>query len=236
MPQGFDGFKIVQLSDLHGAQFGKGNERLIKKVKAQKPDIIVLTGDFLDSKTGAADNAQLIEALPLIAPTYFVSGNHDVVSEEFDEFCSMLIDSGVIILEGEYTLIQRGEDEIVLAGIEDPTTWGDVTKATELVDIICENAGGKFTVMLAHRNYWAEIEPKLKVDIILCGHAHGGIVRLPIIGGVFGTDRSFFPKHVDGVTQTDEYSLIVSRGLGNSIFIPRFLNRPEIISLTLKAK
>jgi len=234
LPEVFDGFKIVHLSDLHGAQFGEDNSRLLKKVRAQQPDIIVLTGDFLDSDTGADDNDALIKALPLIAPTYFVSGNHDVVSEDFEKFCELMEENSVTILRGEYTLLERSSEEIVLAGIEDPTTWGNITKATELVDIIQENEGDIFTVMLAHRNYWPEVEPELKVDIIMCGHAHGGIVRLPLLGGVLGTDRSFFPEYVDGVVQTEEYSMIVSRGLGNSIFIPRFLNRPEIISLTLK--
>ena len=236
LPTEFDGFKIVHLSDLHGEEFGKGNSRLLEEVEAQKPDIIVLTGDFLDDDTDADDNAELIKALPLIAQTYYVSGNHDVVSEDFDKFVSMLEENGIRFLRGEYELLERAEAQIAVAGIEDPTTWGEITKATELVDIMLEDGIECFTVMLAHRNYWVELEPDLKVDIILCGHAHGGIIRLPFIGGLLGTDRTLFPDYVDGVTQTDEYSMVVSRGLGNSIGIPRFLNRPEIISIELKTK
>ncbi|MBR5260558.1 MAG: metallophosphoesterase [Oscillospiraceae bacterium] len=236
LPTEFDGFKIVHLSDLHGEEFGKGNSILLEKVRDQKPDIIVMTGDFLDDDTGADDNAELIKALPLIAPTYYVSGNHDVVSEDFDKFVSMLEENGIRFLRGEYELLERSEAQIAVAGIEDPTTWGEITKATELVDIMHESGVECFAVMLAHRNYWVELEPNLGVDIILCGHAHGGIIRLPFIGGLLGTDRTLFPDYVDGVTQTDEYSMVVSRGLGNSIAIPRFLNRPEIITIELKAE
>ena len=234
LPESFDGFRIVQLSDLHGAQFGKNNSRLVKKVAELEPDIIALTGDYFDNREDLAVTETLCRRLTEIAPVYFISGNHDWASGLISEAAEMLERVGVTYLRNEYEVLVKDGAEIVLAGVEDPNGWKVMTRPDELVDIIQNDHPGDFTILLGHRNDWPEKYPRLNVDIILSGHGHGGIVRLPLVGGVIGTDRRLFPKYDAGEFRSGQYTMIVSRGLGGSI-IPRFLNTPDVVVVTLKA-
>lgn len=242
LPASFDGFRIVQLSDLHCREYGQDNSRLIEKVRELSPDIIALTGDFLDkfgSDDGGAQTPQLkefFEHLTEIAPCYYVSGNHEWASGEINQLSVLLEELGIKYLRNEYVLLQRGGDNIVLAGVEDPNGLADMISPTELVDIINKDYPEGFTVLLGHRNYWMEKYPDLKVDIILSGHAHGGIIRLPFAGGVFGTNGDFFPEYDAGRFSRGGYDLIISRGLGDSLPFVRLLNNPEIVSVVLRAE
>lgn len=236
LPESFDGFTVVQLSDLHGAEFGRGNSRLLDKVKAAEPDMIAITGDMADEDTDMAVIDSLLASLAEIAPCYYVSGNHEWGAGRMEEVRQCLDKHGVHYLSNDYVLSERDGESIVIAGVEDPNGPFDMMRPDELVDIIKAEQEGSFRLLLGHRNYWAERYPKLEVDIIMCGHAHGGIVRLPFAGGVLGTGFEFFPEHVDGAEQVGQYTLVISRGLGNSIPVPRFLNNPEIVVLTLKSE
>lgn len=235
LSEAFDGFRIVQLSDVHGAEFGEGNGVLLEKVKEAAPDLIALTGDLIDKDTEMAAVNRLLEGLTAIAPVYFVSGNHEWGDGDFDALRTLLDKHSVTYLQNEHLLLERGEASIVLAGVEDPNGWKDMPTPEETVDIILEEQGECFTVLLGHRNYWVEEYPDLMVDLILCGHAHGGIIRLPFVGGVIGTGRELFPDYVDGAFESGRYTMIVSRGLGSAP-IPRFLNNPEIVSVTLQSE
>jgi len=235
LPEQFDGFTIVQLSDVHGAQFGPGNVRLLEQVRRESPDIIALTGDLADEFTDMEVIDSLLGELAGIAPVYYVSGNHEWASELLPELEPLFEKHGVNYLRNECVMLERGTDSIVLAGVEDPNGWRDMSEPDEIVDIIRDNHGDAFTVLLGHRNYWAEEYPDLPVDVILCGHAHGGIIRLPLLGGVLGTGRVLFPDYVDGVHKVGQYTLIISRGLGQSPVAPRFLNNPEIVSVRLES-
>ncbi len=237
LPQAFDGFRIVQLSDLHGSEFGRDNARLIEKVAGEDPDIIALTGDFLDEGRVAEELPELdalARGLARIAPVFFVSGNHDWASGAIEELAAVLEAAGVTYLRNEYLPLERNGERVILAGAEDPNGWADMETPEELVDIMSTEYPVEYKILLAHRNYWPEKYPELAVDIIFCGHAHGGIIRLPIVGGVVGTDATLFPEHVAGVYRQGQYALVVSRGLGNSVPVPRFGNTPEIVSVTLR--
>lgn len=241
LPRSFDGFRIVQLSDLHLAQFGEENEKLLRLTAAQEPDIIALTGDFLQSGDlrveGQAKSLEpLFAALSEIAPCYFVSGNHDWASGDIEELVAALETMGVKYLRNEYVTLEREGKSIVLAGVEDPNGYANQLKPEGLVDIIYSEQPDSFRILLAHRNYWATEYPDLQVDIILCGHAHGGIVRLPFLGGVLGNEGELFPGYEDGAHRVGRYEMVVSRGLGNSVMPPRFLNNPEIVTVVLRAK
>lgn len=235
LPAAFDGFRLVQLSDLHGARFGKGNARLLAAVRAERPELIALTGDILqtgsDSEVFAA--ASLCAALARIAPTYFVSGNHDVSCGALPRLASALAAAGVTYLRGGYEEITRPGGSIVVCGVEDARAGARVTPADELVRRAREKCPDGFLLFLGHRNDWLRKYPFLDVDLALGGHAHGGIVRLPLIGGLLGNDARFFPDY-DGGLYRGSYDLIVSRGLGNSVPIPRLFNIPEIVSVTLR--
>ena len=236
LPSGFDGFKIVQLSDLHGASYGKENVKLIRAVKDAQPDLIALTGDFVESGDYLPELYDLCKNLRAVSPVYFVSGNHDWASRQIDEIADVLSDSGATYLRNDYTLLQSGDDSIVLCGVEDPNGYADMIKPDGLVDIIRDQYPDKYLILLAHRNYWIDIYPDLPVDIIFCGHGHGGIIRIPFIGGVLGTNLELFPEYTAGLYDGTHYKMLVSRGLGNIAHIPRFLNNPQIVSVTFEAK
>ncbi|MBP8641109.1 MAG: metallophosphoesterase [Oscillospiraceae bacterium] len=238
LPQSFDGYRVVQLSDLHTAQFGEDNDKLINDVTEQNPDIIVITGDLLvrhmEKTNGEQTQAMkpLLEELTEIAPCYFVSGNHEWASGEISELTALLEQLNIIYLKNEFVIIEKGGESIVLAGVEDPNGPADMMKPDELAGIISRNYPDKYIMLLAHRNNWLEKYPDLPVDTILCGHAHGGIVRLPLVGGILGTEMDFLPKYDAGVFNEGNYDLVVSRGLGGQI--PRFLNNPELVTVVLK--
>ena len=233
IPMSFDGFKIVQLSDLHGAEFG---DELLDAVKAEAPDLIALTGDFITTAENLPAAERAIKGLTEISDVCFVSGNHDFGSGEISALEDMLGRYGVKYLKNEFFALERDGDELVIAGVEDPNGWADMIQPEELAAQLREEYKNEFAVLLGHRNYWMEEYPELPVDLILCGHAHGGLIRIPGVGGLVSTDRTLFPDYDAGLYDNGVYKMIVSRGLGNSVRMPRLLNRPEIVSITLSAK
>lgn len=235
LPESFDGFKIVQLSDLHGAEFGEDGMGLVEKVKELEPDMIALTGDFVTDEGDLAAVKKLAGRLTELCPVYFVSGNHEFGSGLAVKVRNILERAGVKYLSNEYLTISRGEDEILLGGVEDPLAYADMLSPDELAQKMNDAAPDAFKILLGHRNYWMTEYPELPVDLIFCGHAHGGLIRIPGVGGLIGTDRRLFPDFDAGQFNNGRYTLIVSRGLGNSVPIPRVFNRPEIVCVELSS-
>ena len=235
LPESFDGFKIVQLADLHGAEFGEDGMELVEKVKELEPDIIALTGDFVTDEGDLAAVKKLAGRLTELCPVYFVSGNHEFGSGLAVKVRNILERAGVKYLSNEYLTISRGEDGILLGGVEDPLAYADMLSPDELAQKMNDAAPDAFKILLGHRNYWMTEYPELPVDLIFCGHAHGGLVRIPGVGGLIGTDRRLFPDFDAGQFNNGRYTLIVSRGLGNSVSIPRVFNRPEIVCVELSS-
>lgn len=235
LPESFDGFKIVQLSDLHGAEFGEDGMGLVEKVKELEPDIIALTGDFVTDEGDLAAVERLAARLVKLCPVYFISGNHEFGSGLAVKVRNILERAGVKYLSNEYLTISRGEDGILLGGVEDPLAYADMLSPDELAQKMNDAAPDAFKILLGHRNYWMTEYPELPVDLIFCGHAHGGLVRIPGVGGLIGTDRRLFPDFDAGQFNNGRYTLIVSRGLGNSVSIPRVFNRPEIVCVELSS-
>lgn len=231
LSQSFSGFKIVQLSDFHGAELVTD---IVETVREQKPDIIALTGDFITDEGDLPAVEQLVSQLTDICEVYFISGNHDFASGRIAELSDILSSRGVKYLKNEYVTIQSGGESIVLAGVEDPNSWADLEPPDAFLKRVRAEHPDDYIVLLGHRNYWMEKYPDLPVELILCGHAHGGIVRIPGVGGLLSTDRTLFPDYEAGMYDNGNYTMIVSRGLGNSISVPRLMNRPEIISIELK--
>lgn len=235
LPESFDGFKIVQLSDLHGAEFGEDGMELVDKVGSLEPDMIALTGDFVTDEGDLAAVEKLAARLVKLCPVYFVSGNHEFGSGLAVKVRNILERAGVKYLSNEYLTISRGEDEILLGGVEDPLAYADMLSPDELAQKMNDAAPDAFKILLGHRNYWMTEYPELPVDLIFCGHAHGGLIRIPGVGGLIGTDRRLFPDFDAGEYNNGRYTLIVSRGLGNSVPIPRVFNRPEIVCVELSS-
>lgn len=241
LPEEFDGYKIAHLSDLHGHEYGEGNADLLKRVREQSPALIVITGDLIDQKSQLAMVPALAQGLAAIAPTYYVTGNHEwaLGTGTVRELKSLLAQCGVAVLSNEYEILERNGVRIVLAGVDDPNGYADQTTPEELAARIRQDEPGLFTILLAHRNDRFGQYANAGYGFVLSGHGHGGIVRLPFAGGLIGTDRRFFPPWTAGVYTVGDSTLFVSRGLGNNT-VPfkgfRIFNRPELAVLTLKAK
>lgn len=237
LPEGFDGCTIVQLSDLHGAEFGENNEELLAEVRAAEPDYIFLTGDLLDQYRATPQSyaVELCRALVDIAPTYFITGNHEWALPDVKGLKAALSEAGVTVLTNEYKVLERGGDSILLAGIDDPNGFADQKTPGELAEEIYGAYDDPFWLLLAHRNnYFKTQYAALGADLTISGHAHGGLFRLPGTDGLIGVERNLFPDLTAGFYEVDGSDLFVSRGLGNSGRTFRLFNRPQVVILTLE--
>ena len=242
VPQGFDGFRIAQVSDLHNAEFGEENWKLIQMLSQTNPDIIVLTGDLIDSRRTDLDVAlEFAWQAGKIARVYYVSGNHEARVPEYEDLKIGLVKAGVVILENQKVQITREGESITLIGIDDPSfqesyLFGDAEGvAKQAIDNLQSESDG-YTVLLSHRPELFDLYVETQMDLVFSGHAHGGQFRLPFVGGIVAPNQGFFPKYDDGRYDEENTTMIVSRGVGNSIIPIRFNNRPEIVVVQLKSQ
>ena len=240
VPQGWDGARIVHLSDLHGKEFGPNHARLLRAVSQAQPELIVITGDIADSGSGLDGLDVLLQGLCQIAPTYYVSGNHEWGAGFIGQLQELFRQTGVVYLRNEHVLLTRGSQTIALAGIEDPNGYADQKTPAEVAQQLYSKEGDPFWLLLAHRNMcFSGQYCLLGADLTLSGHGHGGIWRLPFTDGLISTTMELFPSYTDGFYTCDCEScggaqVFVHRGLGNSPRIPRLFNRPEVAVITLK--
>ena len=238
LPKSFDGYKIAQISDFHNAHSSSLGRRLRDAVYASQPDILVITGDLIDRERTDVDTAiGLVHDLRDTAPIYYVCGNHDAVNAEYEVLVSRLRSEGVHVLENETTVLRRGTEQICLAGIDDPAKdqdWigNDTLIRAELEQLPLDPQ--TFTVLLSHRPESLRVYAEQGVDLALTGHAHGGQIRLPFVGGLYVPTQGWFPKLTCGVYAEGETQMVVSRGVGNSGFPFRIQNRPELVVVTLQ--
>lgn len=231
----FDGFRLIHISDLHGREFGAHNAALLQAVAEAKPDLICITGDLFDESTGTAFLPPLLEGLVEIAPVYYVTGNHEWQVETLRMTLRSMEDMGVTVLHNEYHLLRRGGSTLVVAGVDDPCGPLDQKSPTQLMDEIHTDVGQNVPVlMLDHRNDRLALWAELGADLVLSGHCHGGVVRLPLVGGVLGTHRELFPSWDAGLYRKAHTALFVSRGLGYSHVRFRLFNRPHLPLLILR--
>lgn len=233
LPPALDGYRIVQLSDLHGARFGRENRRLCEAVLAQQPDLIALTGDFADSLEQLGATEELLRQLQGAAPIAWVSGSHDRAGGALSALRRLLDQYGVLRMENRYVPLPWKGARLILAGVEDPNGPADMIRPEALAAQLRADYPDDFVLWLAHRNDWVRSAPALPVDLILCGQAHGGVIRLPLIGGLLGIGRRFGADYEAGVYRGERFLMLVSRGLGSSSPVPRLFNRPEIAVITL---
>lgn len=243
LPQAFEGYRIVQVSDLHNTQFGDSNERLLDMIRDAKPDMIAITGDIIDSRSTRVEIALAFarEAVK-IAPCYYVTGNHEIRDEELDALLNGLRTAGVIVLRGEAVELCKEGQYIRLVGIDDPSLISRMEDLEEVEDIgelesgitqqmLEEFQPHHYTVLLAHKPF--AVYGDLGFDLTLTGHNHGGQIRLPWLGGLYAQGK-FFPEYDGGLFRQGDMAMVVSRGLGNSLFPLRIYNRPEVVVVTLR--
>ncbi len=240
IPGSFDGFRIVHLSDYHNDTVPE----LISEVRDEAPDIILCTGDMSDDKGSYKPAVRLIERLTKIAPCLMVTGNHDVWRSDFSEMEKEMNEAGAEFLHNEQRFITKDGERISISGIDDPYLCTE-QKVKSFLRESAEKITGfdGFEILLFHRANLLDHLTGYGIDLILSGHMHGGHVRIPGVGGVAAPrtswqegDNILFPRYFGGRFESDGTTMIVNRGLGNPMIIPRVFNRPELVVVTLKSK
>ena len=241
LPDVFDGYRIAQVSDLHNAEFGDRNQRLLEMLREAEPDMIAITGDLIDSrKTNIAVALAFTEEAVKFAPCYYVSGNHEARVPEYRELKAGLEAAGVTVLDDAQVKIETSGESITVIGVNDPSFHADYLTGDaavidqKLSELATEDTG--FTILLSHRPELFDTYVAHDMDLVLTGHAHGGQFRLPLIGGLVAPNQGLFPKYDAGLYSEGSTNMIVSRGLGNSIIPFRFNNRPEVVLIELKGQ
>ena len=233
LPAEFEGFRVAQVADLHCAEYDRGNETLLSMLKEASPDIIVFTGDTFDERhANKAPTLDFLRACTEIAPCYMVTGNHECAMnrQQYFELEAQIREIGVEVLHAEKVTIARGDASITLLGVDDENYEGVLHSAEQLRSLAGTDG---FTILLAHRPeyFWRYAESG--IDLTLTGHAHGGQVRLPFLGGLYAPGQGVLPEYDSGVYTQGNANVIVSRGIGQSSFPLRFNNRPELVIITL---
>ncbi|WP_179631919.1 metallophosphoesterase [Clostridium peptidivorans] len=239
MPEKFDNFKIIHISDLHSKEFGKRNRVLLDKIAKEKPNFILITGDIIDRRNyNEEPSLYFAEQCMKIAPVYFSTGNHEMWSGKLNGLEEKMKNIGVSVLRNESNQIKIGDESIYILGIDDPVVYKTKEEGKVLVKNIKSSLKNvpkdSFKILLSHRPERIDIYENANVDLILSGHAHGGQIRLPYIGGILAPGQGFFPKYEEGVHNIGSAKIEISRGLGNSSFPLRVFNRPELVVISLK--
>jgi predicted MPP superfamily phosphohydrolase len=245
LPEEFNGYKIVQLTDLHNKEFGEGNVRLVKKINNIEPEMIVITGDMLTNTREVANNGEvlikLLENLNNSYPIYYVTGEHEEglyyedrnkyqkegTKERYEEKLNEL---GVTVLNDKQTIVTRQNSKINLYGLKE-----HLSGKIQIQERLGETNKEEVNILLSHRPFYFEEYTEWGADLVFAGDTHGGMIRIPFLGGIFSTEEKFFPKYDAGLIQKENSIMVVSRGLGNNPIPLRINNRPEIVLTVLKS-
>lgn len=240
LPKSFRGFRIVQVTDLHCARFGEEQADLCAKISSLNPDIIVITGDMNDQTLlDPVPARELCMAFAGKVPMYAVLGNHDLwlPSSDVKALLDVYEECGVTVLRSESVPVTIGSETIYLHGADDPAHWGnDTVGFVEANPPELSPVAGSVNILLYHR---ANAFPALLnsgFDLIIAGHMHGGQVRLPFVGGLVSPTREFFPDYTAGLYHENGTQMVVGRGLGNAVSVPRIFNAPELVLITLQGE
>lgn len=239
IPAQFSGFRIAHVSDVHNTEIGDDNKKLLSVLREAEPDIIAITGDLIDSRNTDVETAlRFAEKAVQIAPCYYVTGNHEARVAEYSELKKGLAELGVKVLDNKRLDLEKNGERITVIGVDDPDFTADYLfdDSKSVIEMqmqrLCDEDNG-YTVLLSHRPELFDVYSESGADLILSGHAHGGQFRIPGIGGIYAPHQGFFPEYDAGVYIDGDTSMIVSRGIGNSIFPLRVNNRPEVVLIEL---
>ena len=228
-----DGYRIVQISDLHNAEFGKENKKLLETIRSCSPDIIVITGDLVDSNYTNVERAvAFVNEAVKIAPVYYVTGNHEYWLEpsENEQMMQGILAAGACDLDDEAVRIEKGDSSFMLIGLDDQHLSDETLKN------LLQEQKNELSIVLAHEPQYLQNYANAGADLVLTGHAHGGQIRLPFVGGIVAPDQGFLPEYTSGKYNRADTEMIVSRGLGNSIIPVRLFNYPEVVCVELRCK
>lgn len=231
------GLKIAHISDFHNAKFKNNNKKLLTLISNANPDIIAITGDLIDSRhTNVQNSIDLVSNLVEIAPCYYVPGNHESrIPKEYNELKTALNSLGITVLEDEKITLEKDGKSYTLLGIRDPMFEIPKDSLEKSKSVIAKKLttltedGESYKILLSHRPEAFCEYVSADINLTLTGHAHGGQAQIPFIGGLIAPNQGFFPKYSEGLHQKKNTSMVISRGLGNSLCPLRFNNRPEVI-------
>lgn len=232
-----DDFIVVQVSDLHNARFGQEQTRLLRAVAEQQPDMIAVTGDLVDSSHTDMDVAMaFMERAVEIAPVYYVTGNHEGwIGSTYDELKARLEEAGVFVMDNSMYSGQFEGLDLNIAGVADPDMPGNnIVLTKQTIQTLMADATG-YTILLSHRPELFDTYRNSNANLVLAGHYHGGQFRIPFIGGVIAPGAGLFPEYAEGTFTENHTTMVVSRGLGNSVIPVRINNRPEVVVVKLQA-
>lgn len=240
LPDGFDGYRIALVSDLHNTEMGKDHENLLNMLRQTEPDMIAITGDLIDSRRTDVEIAlNFVREAVKIAPCYYVTGNHEARVEAYAGLKAGMEAAGVTVLENARTELHRNGERITVLGVLDPGFDPEHDKEdlpilmAEKLTKLCDEEDG-YRLLLSHRPELFDTYAAYDIDLILSGHVHGGQFRLPGLGGVLVPSQGFFPKYDAGLFVEGNTNMIISRGIGNSIVPVRINNRPEVVLIELR--
>lgn len=257
LPKAFDGFKIAHVSDLQSQEFGLGQRDLISAVRHARADIIVITGDLIDrNHTDFRLATEALQGMCKLAPVYYVNGNHELAisKQRMTDYYEHMRDMGVHILLDASEKISRGKDSLKIMGLSEESVFGakeigyghgeSYGKAVlaKSVQLLSEGYGAAredvsdkkgFSILLTHEPQYLAQYAEAGINLVFAGHAHGGQFRLPGGQGLFSPGQGIMPKITGGFYLKNGTAMMVSRGLGNSVFPFRLNNQPEVVALTL---
>ena len=232
--EGLEGLTIAQIADVHSADI---QEELKAALEAVSPHLIVFTGDLINREDRDLSRALSLAAMAAkLAPAYFVPGNHEADNPCYPELREGLEAAGVTLLEDQAAVLEYPGGRVNLMGVRDLTFCPEGREAARAalpgrVAALLEE--GALNVLLCHRPSLLAEYAQGGADLAFTGHAHGGQVRLPLVGPLFAPDEGVLPAHTAGVYQSGKTRMVVSRGLGNGTPFPRLWNGPELVAVTL---
>ncbi len=240
--------KILFLSDLHNCSYGEENQDLLSAIKNSRADLILIGGDMLVRRNGTSyeQTLKFLKQLPGIAPVYCANGNHEqklklepeCFEQSYEDYKNELISSGIHMLENESIVLDFNGKKAIITGLEIPLKgykkfFHCKLEPKNLLDCIGE-ASSDYQILLAHHPGHMSLYKNWGADLVLSGHFHGGVLRLPGIGGVIAPDFRLFPRYSGGIYKEGNQTFVVSRGLGVHSVPFRIFNPPELVVLTLQ--
>lgn len=241
LPEAFDGYRIVHVSDYHNAWFGRKAGRLLHEIREADGDVIFITGDIIDRRTpNLRRSRKFIKYVTEILPTYYVTGNHEAHYKKWwklrkyiekSDMKNISHDTVQVTLDGQ-SINVAGMPDVWFLGFEDNPETLEYFKAE--LDRRMSGLSDDFTILMSHRPELLHIYSRHDIDLVLSGHAHGGQIRLPAVKGLYAPHQGLLPKYSEGMHEQNGTILAISRGLGNSRFPFRVFNHPEIVVVTLK--
>ncbi|MBQ8164286.1 MAG: metallophosphoesterase [Clostridia bacterium] len=226
------GIRVALIADLHNHEYGEDNSELLTMIRDGKPDIIAVVGDTVLKKSDDTDvMKKFFSDLAEIAPTYCCLGNHELnLMERGIDIKGIVSETGVTMLDDETVFTEINGNRVAIGGLTYNPDYG-----TDSLVYLKEFAAlDEYKLLLCHFPEYQWQFLKMDIDLVLCGHVHGGLVRVPGVGGLFAPTQGFFPEYTEGVYESDNATMIISRGLGSSSFVPRVNNPTELVFVNIE--